>query len=93
MVQLADPTTCPECHSEQVARILYGTRFDPDRLERDLAAGRAVLGGNWARHAPLWECQGCHHRWGAAPADPSPALARDRSELRRRIRQLLEPGR
>ncbi|MBC8328777.1 MAG: hypothetical protein ISR76_11065 [Planctomycetes bacterium] len=90
MVQLANPTGCPDCGSGQVARILYGTIFDEISLERELAAGRAVLGGSWVKHAPKWECQGCNHRWGGAPATEKALLIhRDRPTLRRKILDLL----
>ncbi len=90
MVQFADPITCPDCESARVARILYGTDFDLEALDRELAAGTAVLGGSWMKHAPKWECQDCHHRWGGAPPVESNALLnRDRLALRRKILHLL----
>ncbi len=90
MVKLANPTRCPECQSGQVARILYGTTFDEISLERELADGKAVLGGSWVKHAPKWECQECNHRWGgAAPTESSSVLNRDRAALRRKILDLL----
>jgi ribosomal protein L37AE/L43A len=91
MVQLARPTACPECDSWKVARILYGTEFDEHTLERDLADGRAVLGGTWIKHAPKWECQDCHHRWGGAPPLERHALLfRERAALRREFTDLID---
>lgn len=59
------PSECPACHGRRVASILYGLpEFSPE-LERELDAGRVVLGGCCPfGNDPEWKCAACGHRWG-----------------------------
>jgi ribosomal protein L37AE/L43A len=71
---------CPACGAARVARILYGLPAGGPRLERDLAAGRIVLGGCCVSEGmPLWRCAVCGHEWGSLSLESE---VRDPSERR-----------
>jgi predicted RNA-binding Zn-ribbon protein involved in translation (DUF1610 family) len=54
------PHKCPECGSWRIAGILYGMPSMDARLERDLEAGRIVLGGCVVTDPdPTWQCTDC----------------------------------
>jgi len=54
------PDQCPQCGSWRIAEILYGMPPMDARLERDLEAGRIVLGGCVITdHDPTWQCVDC----------------------------------
>ena len=56
---------CPECGSNNVAKILYGYIAFDSELEKDLEAGKIALGGCCVSGIdPKWECNKCGHRWG-----------------------------
>ncbi len=61
------PAECPRCGSDRVAAIQYGHVLFSPQLERDLRAGRVVLGGCFVSgdHSdPTWYCLDCDNRWG-----------------------------
>ena len=66
------PSHCPACYSPRVACILYGLPDFSPELERDMNAGRVVLGGcSVFEDSPEWQCMACRHRWGRLEgADP-----------------------
>jgi len=54
------PSKCPKCGSERVARILYGEPMGSEALMADLKAGRIVLGGCCITgDDPKWQCLEC----------------------------------
>jgi hypothetical protein len=69
------PTHCPECRSPRTAPISYGLVEDWDEaLERDLAEGKYVLGGDIIfPDAARWACLDCDHRWGSFWSGIAPA--------------------
>ena len=63
---------CPRCGSHAIARILYGMPADSEELERDLDAGRIVLGGCMVWDGrPDHACTACDLRFRA---DGRPAI-------------------
>lgn len=55
------PRTCPNCGSSRIADILYGLPYYSEELERDIEAGRIVLGGCLiSENNPSWICADCH---------------------------------
>ena len=57
---------CPQCGSSNVAAIMYGLPDFNDELERELEAGRVVLGGCViSGEDPKWQCNECEHQWGS----------------------------
>jgi hypothetical protein len=70
------PSECPACHEPRVATILYGLPDFSPELERELDAGRVVLGGCCVfGDDPEWQCLGCGHRWGHLEWPDPPADA------------------
>lgn len=57
---------CPSCGaSSRVAEILYGLPAFDEELNRNLQAGRIVLGGcGVSDNMPRWRCGKCEHEWG-----------------------------
>jgi hypothetical protein len=54
------PDNCPECGSWRFAAILYGLLAQSPELDRDLEAGRIVLGGCVVTdYDPAWQCVDC----------------------------------
>jgi hypothetical protein len=54
------PTKCPACSSSRIAKILYGMPDFSSKLERDLGAGRIILGGCCiSDDDPEWQCTDC----------------------------------
>lgn len=49
---------CPKCGNENIAEILYGLPVFDDKLERDLADGKIVLGG-CEDDTKRWHCNNC----------------------------------
>lgn len=68
------PRKCPACGSQQVASILYGMPAFGEQLQRDLEAGKIILGGCCVSdHDPQWQCVGCGvqvYRTEEDPRDP-----------------------
>jgi len=61
------PKECPKCGKKKIASFLFGL---PDFLaiEKDLKAGRIVLGGCClSSDDPEWKCQTCGHEWRTSP--------------------------
>lgn len=59
--------TCPKCKSRNVAKILYGYRPINGELEKELEAGRTVLGGCCVQGDgldPRQMCHDCGNYWG-----------------------------
>lgn len=57
---------CPKCGSAKVAAIKYGLPAFDEELERELEAGRVVLGGCVITgDDPEWQCNECEHQWGS----------------------------
>ena len=65
------PRKCPSCSSHRVARILYGMPIFSTKLEKDLSAGRIILGGCCITDDdPEWQCVDCKmmiHKKGLVP--------------------------
>ena len=60
------PKKCPECGSDSIAEILYGLPAYDEQMERDLDAGKIVLGGCCVSDdSPEWHCNKCKHEWGS----------------------------
>ncbi len=54
------PRKCPACSSSRIAEILYGMPEISDKLEKDLSAGRIILGGCCiSDDDPEWQCADC----------------------------------
>jgi hypothetical protein len=54
------PRKCPACRSPNVADILYGLIALSPKLEKDLSAGRIILGGCCVTgDDPKWQCTEC----------------------------------
>ncbi len=54
------PRKCPSCGHAPFASILRGLPHYSDDLERDLEAGRVVLGGcSVSLDDPAWACSAC----------------------------------
>lgn len=53
---------CPKCGSENIAEILYGLPAFDDKLERDLADGKVVLGG-CEDDTKRWHCNSCKNEF------------------------------
>ena len=69
------PRRCPRCGSARVAAILWGLPAGSPALDRDLEAGRVVLGGCCVGDDdPAWECADC----GAGIHREAPYSARDK---------------
>jgi len=61
----ARPTACPQCHSKQVAEVVYGVPHYSEKFQAELNSGRICLGGSWAwDKSPQWRCLSCRHEWG-----------------------------
>jgi ribosomal protein S27AE len=51
---------CPKCGSKRMARIQYGLPAYDAKMERDIAAGKLVLGGCCITgDDPRWQCADC----------------------------------
>ena len=60
------PNECPLCHSQRVARILYGLPDFTPELGKTLDEDRVVLGGCCiVGNDPQWHCMTCRHEWGS----------------------------
>jgi len=60
------PKKCPKCGSDSIAEILYGLPAYDEQMERDLEAGKIVLGGCCIfDDSPRWHCNKCEHEWGS----------------------------
>lgn len=56
---------CPECGSDNIARIQWGLPAWSEELERDLEEGRVVLGGCCiSDESRDWECRACGRKFG-----------------------------
>lgn len=54
------PKNCPVCRSPRVANILYGMPEFSAKLEKDMNAGRIILGGCCVTNDdPEWQCTDC----------------------------------
>lgn len=55
------PDSCPQCGSSKIADILYGYPHFGEELDRDIAAGKIVLGGciHYEGASPEWRCTMC----------------------------------
>jgi hypothetical protein len=54
------PKKCPTCSSSRVAKIIYGMPVFSAKLERELDAGRIILGGCCiSDDNPDWQCIDC----------------------------------
>lgn len=54
------PRKCPACDSSRIAEILYGYPAFSAKLEKDLNAGRIILGGCCVSDDdPAWQCVDC----------------------------------
>ncbi|QHI70501.1 hypothetical protein [Tichowtungia aerotolerans] len=54
------PRKCPKCGSDRIASYLFGMPMFDEKLDRDLEAGRIVLGGCCvADDDPRWKCTDC----------------------------------
>jgi hypothetical protein len=54
------PRKCPACCSPRIAEILYGMPEISAKLEKDLSAGRIILGGCCiSDDDPEWQCADC----------------------------------
>lgn len=54
------PKKCPACSSHRIANILYGMPDLSAKLEKDLSAGRIILGGCCiSDDDPEWQCADC----------------------------------
>ena len=54
------PRKCPACNSSRIANILYGMPEYSPKLERDIEAGRIILGGCCiSDDDPVWQCADC----------------------------------
>ena len=70
MTQSMDNLVCPECGSDNVAKILWGMPAMNDEFEEDLAAGRVVLGGCCISSGmPEYRCNACGAEFGAIELD------------------------
>lgn len=49
---------CPKCGNENLARILYGLPAFDNKLDKDLADGKVVLGG-CEEENKHWHCNSC----------------------------------
>ncbi len=57
---------CPKCDSNSVAKIIYGLVAYDEQMERDLDAGKIVLGGCCiSNDSPEWHCNECWHKWSS----------------------------
>lgn len=64
MCVIARKLECPSCGSEQVAKYLYGFHKITGAIERDVEAGRIMLGGvSDKENPPKWYCNDCQHEW------------------------------
>ena len=53
---------CWKCGGKDVAKILYGYPISDEELEKEIDAGKIVLGG--CIRMPLdFVCNSCGHRW------------------------------
>jgi predicted Zn-ribbon and HTH transcriptional regulator len=64
---MEDVTRCPQCHSEDLVRIVYG--MPSEEMVEESVAGRVALGGClvWP-DAPDYTCQNCGYEWRADEA-------------------------
>jgi len=54
--------TCPECSSENVARIVFG--YPGPEMMEESERGDIVLGGCCVdEDDPEWHCKDCEHEW------------------------------
>ncbi len=61
---MSENLICPRCGSREIARIEYGLPAFNEKFERDLEAGRIVLGGCLvSENDPQWKCLGCENKW------------------------------
>ena len=61
-----DQINCPKCGSSETAWILRGLPNFSDELERDIEAGRVILGGCMVGPGmPDHHCHRCQHGWTA----------------------------
>ncbi len=64
---MSENLICPSCASCKIARIRYGLPAFNENLERDLEAGRIVLGGCLvSENDPQWKCLDCEKKWDDA---------------------------
>jgi ribosomal protein L37AE/L43A len=58
------PRKCPNCGSKNIARIQYGMPVYSEKLEKDLAKNKIVLGGCViSGDDPKWQCTNCKERF------------------------------
>ena len=69
-MQSMDNPVCPECGSDNVAKILRGYPIMSDELRKGLDDGRVVLGGCCISSGmPEYRCNACGAEFGAIELD------------------------
>lgn len=62
-----DGMKCPNCHSSNIAEILWGLPVDMKAIEKEIKDEKIVLGGCLiSGHDPKWQCNKCQTQWGDA---------------------------
>jgi len=60
LVYVRKPALCPLCGSARVAEILWGMPAFSEQMQKDLDAGKIVLGGCCIfGDEPTWQCADC----------------------------------
>lgn len=55
------PVKCPRCGFSPVAEVLYGEPSCSDKLEKEIASSRIILGGCLLTlDGPVWQCGFCN---------------------------------
>ncbi len=55
---------CPECHSTDIAKILYGMPVMNEKMQKDISNGKIVLGGCCLDESnPVYHCNKCGHEF------------------------------
>lgn len=89
-----DRSDCPTCGSTKVARLVYGL-VDMDKIDGELASGRAVLAGcDVSESSPHWHCTACGTEWGITEWASILAArrAREAAALAKREAEVLQRG-
>ena len=62
------PKKCPECGSERVATIYYGSAGEDPEIYEKMYTGEFYPGGCdvTGESPPAWHCNECEHEWGEA---------------------------
>lgn len=62
---MTEQKQCPQCHSTNVANILYG--MPTSKAMKEAAMGKIVLGGCVIGiNNPQFHCNDCEYRWSEA---------------------------